>query len=90
MEDIKQEAVSCLNSGCKELWVTSQDNAAYMLEKEKTSKLPELINNIAGIEGKFFMRIGMMNPLHLLSILPQMIDSYKNEKVFKFLHIPVQ
>jgi len=90
MQDIETEALQCLTQGCKELWITSQDNAAYMLEKEKISKLPELINNITKIEKKFFLRIGMMNPLHLLGILPQMIEAYKNDKVFKFLHIPIQ
>ena len=90
IENIRDEAMKCLNDGCKELWVTSQDNAAYMLEKEKTSKLPELMNLLIKLEGKFFIRIGMMNPSHLLDILPEMINIYKNDKVFKFLHIPVQ
>ena len=90
MQDIEFEALKCLNQGCKELWITSQDNAAYMLEKEKISKLPELINNITKIEKKFFMRIGMMNPMHILDILEPMIKAYKSDKVFKFLHIPVQ
>jgi len=90
MSDIGVEALKCLNAGCKELWVTSQDNAAYMLEKEKVSRLPELIDNIAAIDKKFFVRVGMMNPMHLLDILEPMIDAYKNNNVFKFLHVPVQ
>lgn len=32
----------------------------------------------------------MMNPVHLLDILDEMIKVYKNSKVFKFLHVPVQ
>ncbi len=90
MSDISVEALKCLNFGCKELWITSQDNAAYMLEKEEVSKLPELINNITSIDKKFFLRIGMMNPMHLLDILEPMIEAYKNDNVFKFLHVPVQ
>jgi len=90
MKDIEFEALKCLNNGCKELWVTSQDNAAYMLEKEKVSKLPGLVRNISLMDGKFFIRIGMMNPTHLLDILDDMIDVYKNKNVFKFLHVPVQ
>ncbi len=90
IEDIKKEAIKCLYDGCRELWLTSQDNAAYMLEKEKVSKLPELVNNVTSISKEFFVRIGMLNPAHLLDILDPMIEAYKNDKVFKFLHIPVQ
>jgi len=90
MMDIKKEAIKCLSDGCKELWITSQDNAAYMLEKENVSKLPGLIDDVASVNKDFFIRVGMMNPLHLLDILDRMIDVYKNDKVFKFLHIPAQ
>jgi len=90
MDDIGFEALKCLQDGCKELWVTSQDNAAYMLEKSEVSKLPELVDNITSIDKKFFVRIGMMNPMHLLDVLEPMIEVYKNDKLFKFLHIPVQ
>jgi MiaB-like tRNA modifying enzyme len=89
-QDIEFEALRCLKEGCKELWVTSQDNAAYMLDKSEVSKLPELLGAITTIDKKFFIRIGMMNPMHLLDILDDMINVYKNDKVFKFLHIPVQ
>jgi threonylcarbamoyladenosine tRNA methylthiotransferase CDKAL1 len=90
MPDIEAEALKALNSGCRELWITSQDNAAYMLEKEKTSRLPELLENLLLIDKKFFVRVGMMNPMHLLDILEPMVKVYKNDKVFKFLHVPVQ
>lgn len=90
VDDIEVETLKCLKDGCKEIWITSQDNAAYMLEKEKTSKLPELMNNILKIDKKFLIRIGMMNPSHLIDILELMIEVYKNNKVFKFLHVPVQ
>lgn len=90
MKDIEFEAMKCLNNGCKELWITSQDNAAYMLEKEKVSRLPSLLNNIASMEGRYFVRVGMMNPTHLLDILDDMISVYKNKNLFKFLHVPVQ
>jgi len=88
--DIRREALRCIDEGCKELWVTSQDNAAYMLEKEEISKLPALLNELINIDGKFLIRVGMMNPYHLLDILPQTIEVFKSNKIFKFLHVPVQ
>ena len=90
MEDIEVETLKSLRGGCKEIWITSQDNAAYMLEQGEVSKLPELVNELVKIDKNFLMRIGMMNPTHLLDILGPMIDAYKNPKVFKFLHVPVQ
>ncbi len=90
IKSIKKEAIKCLEDGCKELWITSQDNAAYMLDRDKISKLPELINRIAGLNKNFLIRVGMMNPSNLLNILYPMIKLYKNDKLFKFLHLPVQ
>jgi MiaB/RimO family radical SAM methylthiotransferase len=36
------------------------------------------------------IRVGMMNPMYMSRIKQELIESYDNEKVFKFLHIPVQ
>lgn len=76
-------------SGCKEIQITSQDNAAYGNEAGKYS-LPSLLSALAKINGEFRIRVGMMNPNNLNKILPEMINLYKNTKIFKFLHIPIQ
>jgi MiaB-like tRNA modifying enzyme len=89
--NIRKEVIQCLKHGCKEIWITSQDSASYMTEKEQISKLPDLINNISEINKEFFIRIGMMNPNNLKPILDEMINIYKNNnKIFKFLHLPLQ
>lgn len=85
IDSIKQD----LSSGCKEIWLTSQDNANYGNENNEND-LPKLLNEILEIKKKFFVRIGIMNPNNILKILPQLIEIYKNEKMFKFLNIPVQ
>jgi len=90
IENIIEETKNCLKDGCKEIWITSQDNTSYMLEKDGISKLSELLNEILKVNGKFFVRIGMMNPQNILPIIDELIEIYKNEKIFKFLHIPVQ
>ena len=89
IEDTTKEVEKCLNDGCKEIWITSQDNAAYGIEN-KENKLPLLLNNILEINKDFFVRIGMMNPSNVLPILDPLVEIYKNKKIFKFLHIPVQ
>lgn len=88
LENIVQEAKQALRNGCKELWITSQDNSCY--GRDINSSLPELLNEICKIDREFFVRIGMMNPLHTKEILKELIQMYQNEKIFKFLHIPVQ
>jgi len=88
-EKIMEECRRALNDGCKELWLTSQDNACYQMENGK-SLLPELIQEIAQLPGDFMIRIGMMNPEHSLPILPELIQALSHPKVFKFIHLPLQ
>ncbi|MEE9474517.1 MAG: radical SAM protein, partial [Candidatus Hydrothermarchaeaceae archaeon] len=52
--------------------------------------LPELLNSVSQIDGKFLVRVGMMNPKNVTKILPELIESYKSEKIYKFLHLPIQ
>jgi MiaB-like tRNA modifying enzyme len=89
-EEVLNEVKQALKDGCKEIWVTSQDNAAYGTEKIWRSSLPELLKEIIAIEKDFKMRIGMMNPKNVKPITDDLIELYKNDKVFKFLHLPIQ
>ena len=73
----------------KEIWITSQDNASYGLDRGKR-ELPELMKKILELKSKFKIRLGMMNPENVLPILSKLIEIYKNEKLKPFLHIPVQ
>jgi len=59
------------------------------MEKINTN-LVALLKEIVAIDKKFMIRIGMMNPNHALEMLNDLIEIYKNEKIFKFIHIPVQ
>jgi len=84
VERVKQD----LASSAKEMWLTSQDTACY--GKDIATNLAELLRRICEIEGEFFTRVGMMTPNQALEILDDLIEAYKDEKVFKFLHLPVQ
>lgn len=88
-EKIIQSVKNDLSNGCKEIWITSQDNASYGNENSEYS-LPDLLNEILSIKKDFFVRVGMMNPDNVLKILPELIEIYKKERMFKFLHIPIQ
>ncbi|UCC58074.1 MAG: tRNA (N(6)-L-threonylcarbamoyladenosine(37)-C(2))-methylthiotransferase [Candidatus Bathyarchaeum sp.] len=84
VERVKQD----LNSGAKEVWLTSQDTACY--GKDVGTSLADLLRRVCEIEGNFFVRVGMMTPNQVMGILDELIEAYKGEKIFKFLHLPVQ
>ncbi|MBI2135748.1 tRNA (N(6)-L-threonylcarbamoyladenosine(37)-C(2))-methylthiotransferase [Candidatus Woesearchaeota archaeon] len=84
--DVKQN----IADGCKEIWLTSQDNGAYMLDHQKITALPELLRQILALEGDFKVRLGMMNPTHILPVLDEIIEVFNHPKMFKFIHVPIQ
>jgi len=88
VEDAVAEAESSVRSGMKEILLTAQDSAAYGLDIG--SDLPSLLRRICAIEGRFMIRVGMMNPKNVKTILPDLLEAYGDEKVYKFLHLPVQ
>lgn len=91
IENIIKSIQNDLRSGAKEIWITSQDNASYGMDKEnKKQKLPELLNKILKLKHNFKLRLGMMDPNNVLPILEELIEIYKNKKMYKFLHIPIQ
>ncbi len=77
-----------LEFGYKEFWLTSQDTACY--GKDLGTSLADLLKRICEIEGKFFVRVGMMNPDQVIGILNELVEAYKDNKIFKFVHLPVQ
>jgi threonylcarbamoyladenosine tRNA methylthiotransferase CDKAL1 len=77
-----------LVSGVKEVWLTSQDTACY--GKDIGASLADLLESVCEVEGDFRVRVGMMNPDHVLGMLDELVEAYVCGKVFKFLHLPVQ
>ena len=90
MDAIRQDVKEHLKAGCKEIWITSNDTGAYMVEQGGKQKLNELLDQILSIPLDFKVRVGMMNPGNTISILDELIRIYKHPKMFKFLHIPLQ
>jgi len=87
-EAILAEIRESVENGSKEIWLTSQDNGCYGFDIG--TNLAELLKRVVEIPGDFRVRVGMMNPQHILRFLDDLIEVYKNPKVFKFAHIPVQ
>jgi len=86
--DIVRQVQTEINDGCKEVWLTSTDNGCYGFDIG--TDLPSLVNAVVDIPNDFMIRVGMMNPMYMPRIKEKLIESFDNDKVFKFLHIPVQ
>ena len=86
--DIVRQVKSELVDGCKEIWLSSTDNGCYGLDIQ--TDLPSLINQVSQISGDFRVRVGMMNPMFMPRIRDNLLKSFENDKVFRFLHVPVQ
>ncbi|MBI3027291.1 tRNA (N(6)-L-threonylcarbamoyladenosine(37)-C(2))-methylthiotransferase [Candidatus Woesearchaeota archaeon] len=90
MDAIRQDVKEHLKLGCKEIWITSNDTGAYMVDSGGKQKLIELLEQILSVPMDFKLRLGMMNPGNTITMLDELIEIYKNPKMFKFLHIPLQ
>jgi MiaB-like tRNA modifying enzyme len=86
--DITRQVKHEIKDGCVEIWLTSTDNGCYGFDIG--SSLPELVQSVSEIELKFMVRVGMMNPMYLPRIKEDLLESFTSDKVFKFLHLPVQ
>ncbi|MGC8587284.1 MAG: tRNA (N(6)-L-threonylcarbamoyladenosine(37)-C(2))-methylthiotransferase [Candidatus Micrarchaeia archaeon] len=74
--------------GAREIELTSQDTGAY--GRDRSTDIAELVSKASMIEGRFMIRVGMLNPEHLGRYIDRLIDVYNSEKVYKFVHLPVQ
>ena len=86
--ELIQDYNSFIDRGAKEILITAQDTACYGVDTK--TNLPQLIRSMLQKEGDYRVRIGMMNPNHLKKIMDGIIDVMDDDRMYKFLHIPVQ
>lgn len=86
--DIQKRCEQAIAEGVKELWLTSQDNGTYGMDIG--TNCAELLSRIASLDGDFMVRFGMTNPDWTKEWLEELIVAFKQPKVYKFLHLPVQ
>lgn len=85
---LKREAEQAVADSCKEIQLTAQDTAAY--GKDSGDKLSDIINQTTSIPGNFKVRVGMMHPQNAENDIESIVNSFKNDKVYKFIHLPLQ
>jgi threonylcarbamoyladenosine tRNA methylthiotransferase CDKAL1 len=86
--EVVDRVKSDLAAGAKEFWLTSQDTACY--GKDVGLSLADLLKAVCGVPGDFRVRVGMMTPNFVRDKLDELVEAFKDDKVFRFLHLPVQ
>ena len=76
-----------LRQGIKQIYLTSQDCSTYIYDN---TRLIDIIQEIVRLDYEFFLRIGMLNPKFIVDNFEQVISIIKFDKVYQFLHIPIQ
>lgn len=77
-----------VKGGAKEIELTSQDVGAYGLDRK--TNIGKLLADISCIEGDFKVRVGMLNPEHLHKYIDELIAGYKDGRIYRFIHLPLQ
>ena len=76
-----------LKQGIKQIYLTSQDCSTYRYDGYE---LVDVVREAVNLNYEFFLRIGMVNPSFLINNVEQLMAIFKLDKVYQFLHIPIQ
>ncbi|MCD4739753.1 tRNA (N(6)-L-threonylcarbamoyladenosine(37)-C(2))-methylthiotransferase [archaeon] len=88
IKDIKLAVEQVIQQGAKEIRLTAEDTGFYGWDKG--TSLTVLMEKLCEIPGKFKIRIGMMDPFAAYTQLPDLLKAFDNEKIYQFVHLPVQ
>ncbi len=90
-DKIVETVAKLVQKGAVEIRLTGQDTAAYGIDIYGEPVLHSLIDDILRkVEGEYRIRVGMMTPELGMKIMDQLLDVFKDERMYKFFHIPVQ
>ena len=88
VNDIFFKAQYAIDSGSKELLLTSQDNGAFGADTDSSLEL--LLNELSHLEGDFRLRVGMLNPMLVAGRSKEMAEAWGDSRTYKFMHLPIQ
>jgi MiaB-like tRNA modifying enzyme len=87
-DEIMERVRSLVGRGCREVRLTAQDSGLYGLDTGED--ICGLLRRVCALEGKFRVRLGMMNPDSLRPVFDGLMTAYGHPNMFRFLHVPVQ
>lgn len=86
---IVNQVQQLVSDGCLEIQLTGQDCACYGFDSN--TNLAELVQMILlRVPGDYKIRLGMGNPRHMLGYLEPLLDCFTDDRIYKFIHLPVQ
>tara|TARA_Y100001970_G_scaffold275995_1_gene378060 strand:+ start:715 stop:1938 length:1224 start_codon:yes stop_codon:yes gene_type:complete len=88
VNDIFFKAQYAIDSGSKEILLTSQDNGAF--GADSNSSLEFLLRELSHLEGDFRLRVGMLNPMLVSGRSEAMAEAWADSRIYKFMHLPIQ
>jgi MiaB-like tRNA modifying enzyme len=87
-EEIREKVRAFVDAGVYEIQLTAQDVSAY--GRDTGTDLPSLLSTLSDLQGNYRIRIGMMNPATVLTVLEDLLDACAGDRIFRFVHLPVQ
>ncbi|MDY6330581.1 MAG: radical SAM protein [Fibrobacter sp.] len=88
-QTIVDQVQALVDDGCLEIQLTGQDCACYGFDIG--TNLAELTQRIlTHVNGNYRIRLGMGNPRHVLGYQEALLDCFTDDRIYKFIHIPVQ
>jgi len=80
-----------VSKGVKEIRLTAQDLGVYGVDLPGKPNLPQLVSTILEkIEGDYMIRLGMASPERVAMFLDELLEVYRDPRIYKFFHLPVQ
>ncbi len=86
--EIHDQVRAFSRAGTAEIQLTAQDVSAW--GRDSGASFPGLLRQISDIPPPSMLRIGMMNPASVMGIIDDLVDAFSNNRIFRFIHLPVQ
>lgn len=90
MDDIIEEVEALVKNGYKEITLIAQNVNSYFSQDKNGDKVkfPQLLRQVANIQGDFWLRFLTSNPKDMTEELIDVIVD--NEKISRHIHLPIQ
>lgn len=86
---IVENVRAAVSKGAREIFLTGQDVAAYGYDLG--TNLYELVKRILEeVDGEYRVRLGMMEPMLLGRFLKNLLELFRDERLYRYFHIPAQ
>jgi len=86
---IVEQVRRLVDDGCLEIQLSGQDCACYGFDTG--TNLANLTQKIlVQVPGNYKIRLGMGNPRHILGYKNTLLECFQDERLYQFLHVPVQ